>query len=1166
MATSPTLPASTKPYGTTTFLDPTGLLWFGTVALEFTSVYSKDAVDSLIAGIGGNLQSVTTGTGNNKTSNAIQVTGFDNVDLTQDGLTMFYQPGGSTITNVTGSAITSTLSLTTGTAAIGFSGLQFKVYNEETTENPLGVLDGRLSLLDAINPNEAVTLGQITTSLGSFVPYIGATSNVNLGSHSLLFQNIDPGNGTYNNTVSPSEINLTYTPEGGANSAQAALSAEAGLYLKTRTDIATGQASLRSDLLTVNRNFQFPNADGTLALTSNLSSYVPYTGATGNVNLGSNNITSNSFIKSGGTSSQFLKADGSVDGNTYQNTSQKNQANGYAGLDSGVKIFLSQLPDSILGALIYQGTWNATTNSPTLANPPSSDTKGYYYVTNTAGTQFGITFAVGDWIVSNGTEWQKVDNSDAVTTVFGRLGNVVANESDYSSFYPLLNGTGATGTWGINISGNAETVTNGVYTTGSYADPSWITSLAYSKLTGAPNLSGYELLANKQNSLATDGTGVKYPTVDAVNKRTPFVTPEEFGAVGDGVTDDAAAIQAALNTGDPVILAAKTYRVSTSILVGNKNRLTGLGEKSLLTADGNYPAIKMVGSDAQISNIGLIGSNDTSPEFSNNHGILIDGTDGMISYLMLDNIFINGFGGSGIRIYDNRPPYYRPSVIANSITASNSSVGFEFGESAEYSIFSNCVANENKIGVKISGGNNSFNGGSIVSNTVGVFLTGGSNNTHSVMTGTMINHNTDYSIQADGATFGYLFNACMIYYGDIFFKDSNLMKITNSDLHTPSFYTQTSDVELLSNKWLITPNFELEYLGTTSTVRFFDNNFVAGGQPSYIQSELKEQLTIHIAPTKPTDVVRLTDLSGYVNTTGNQNNIAGVKEWLDNQFLAADKGYFTTESGGSSVNMWLGKLTSEHTDGRAAQYAYDGMYLKTNATGAVALLKSDNVLSTQKNFQLPNASGTLALTSDLANYVNTTGSQIGIAGNKQWLGDQVISTPGSGFYAENGTGGTAFMVSAVFQSVPGGTSPKNFTASFDLGIILNTGTTSGGDATLRADNLTTGRTFQFPNAAGTLALIPDVSVTSTSLYTIPTTNSSYNTFSGTTSTWTLPTIASNSGKRVVIINRGSGNITLNSNAGASDIDESGVYSAIIVVPPATTLVLVNNSLKWVIVN
>lgn len=41
---------------------------------------------------------------------------------------------------------------------------------------------------------------------------------------------------------------------------------------------------------------------------------------TGNANI-TGNLTANSFIKQGGTSSQFLKADGSVDGNTYLTTS-----------------------------------------------------------------------------------------------------------------------------------------------------------------------------------------------------------------------------------------------------------------------------------------------------------------------------------------------------------------------------------------------------------------------------------------------------------------------------------------------------------------------------------------------------------------------------------------------------------------------------------------------------------------------------------------------------------------------------------------------------------------------------------------------------------------------------------------------------------------------------
>jgi hypothetical protein len=45
--------------------------------------------------------------------------------------------------------------------------------------------------------------------------------------------------------------------------------------------------------------------------------YVPYTGAVTTVNLGAQTIQAGSFVKAGGTSAQFLKADGSVDSNTY---------------------------------------------------------------------------------------------------------------------------------------------------------------------------------------------------------------------------------------------------------------------------------------------------------------------------------------------------------------------------------------------------------------------------------------------------------------------------------------------------------------------------------------------------------------------------------------------------------------------------------------------------------------------------------------------------------------------------------------------------------------------------------------------------------------------------------------------------------------------------------
>jgi hypothetical protein len=50
---------------------------------------------------------------------------------------------------------------------------------------------------------------------------------------------------------------------------------------------------------------------------SGVAGFVPYVGATSNVDLGANDLIADSIIKSGGTSSQFLKADGSVDSSVY---------------------------------------------------------------------------------------------------------------------------------------------------------------------------------------------------------------------------------------------------------------------------------------------------------------------------------------------------------------------------------------------------------------------------------------------------------------------------------------------------------------------------------------------------------------------------------------------------------------------------------------------------------------------------------------------------------------------------------------------------------------------------------------------------------------------------------------------------------------------------------
>ena len=96
---------------------------------------------------------------------------------------------------------------------------------------------------------------------------------------------------------------------------------------------------------------------------------------------------------------------------------------------------------SAIGSLRYQGTWDANANSPFLQSSVGS--QGYYYVVSVAGTTNlnGITdWQVGDWAVYNGSAWQKIDNTDAVTSVNGYTGTVVLTYTDVGAA-PATSGT-----------------------------------------------------------------------------------------------------------------------------------------------------------------------------------------------------------------------------------------------------------------------------------------------------------------------------------------------------------------------------------------------------------------------------------------------------------------------------------------------------------------------------------------------------------------------------------------------------------------------------------------------------------------------------------------------------------------------------------------------------
>lgn len=157
-------------------------------------------------------------------------------------------------------------------------------------------------------------------------------------------------------------------------------------------------------------------------------------------------------------------------------------------------------PLIVSGTVNYKGTWNASTNNPPLSNPPVASTKGDYYVVSTAGTQFSISFAVGDWIISSGTAWEKVDLTDAVSSVFGRTGAVVGVSTDYSA-------VGLT-----NTAIGASSPSTGAFTTLSASTPIGISS-------GGTNASSAGQALAKLNPITT--TVTSGTAVTLTNASTP---------------------------------------------------------------------------------------------------------------------------------------------------------------------------------------------------------------------------------------------------------------------------------------------------------------------------------------------------------------------------------------------------------------------------------------------------------------------------------------------------------------------------------------------------------------------------------------------------------------------------------------------------------------------
>jgi len=307
----------------------------------------------------------------------------------------------------------------------------------------------------------------------------------------------------------------------------------------TSTNIVIGQVGDTGNL-TINRSISIGTsltfADSTVqstaylgtATTSKIGGVKP-DGTTISINAGTvsvgtianSNLTNSSVTVTAGTG---MSGGGSVAlGGSITLTNS-----GVTSIVAGSNISISgstgavTISSTVTGAVIYKGSWDASSNTPTLAN--GVGTAGSEYSVSAGGTvNFGagnITFSTGDYVIYNGSVWQQIPGSNSVISFNTRTGAVTLTSGDVTSALSngsianskLVNSSVTVGSTAIALgassttlaglssvtsttfvgalTGNASsatTVTNGVYTTdtGSVTNTMLAGSIANAKLTNS---------------------------------------------------------------------------------------------------------------------------------------------------------------------------------------------------------------------------------------------------------------------------------------------------------------------------------------------------------------------------------------------------------------------------------------------------------------------------------------------------------------------------------------------------------------------------------------------------------------------------------------------------------------------------------------------------------
>lgn len=258
---------------------------------------------------------------------------------------------------------------------------------------------------------------------------------------------------------------------------------------------------------------------------------------------------------------------------------------------------------------------------------------------------------------------------DGVTTSSNRV--LVKDQTDTSANGIYDTGTGAW-TRALDFNGNSDIargtmvrVTHGTVNAGTMYSVSSDapTSIGSSAITFETAVAVADIATQLANTSSTSygdalvgvkrtDTGATATTLHAWIERQAL-NVKDFGAVGDGSTNDAASIQAAIDAastagGGTVLFPRGTYKITTALAMKDKVDLVGFGGRSSIIApngcDGLTYGYTSSFGNSRISNIGIEGTSTTAKIGIYQAGTLNDADE--LYGITIDNCLIRGFNVS----------------------------------------------------------------------------------------------------------------------------------------------------------------------------------------------------------------------------------------------------------------------------------------------------------------------------------------------------------------------------------------------------------------------------------------------------------------------------------------------------------------------------------------